>query len=96
MDEDINYNFLCYLGRKVHNDEIEAIYALTILVIPEIKKTLFRKKFLYKCNNCKTTNKFLWCLDNKGKKIYLERKNSPNTRFKADIADKPCFRLSEF
>ena len=157
MDEDINYNFLCYLGRKVHNDEIEAIYALTILekmyyqtsdkrfwewvefgdaidlledgityykydinkdnlcdyikekilldidlykeqlpdnffkmafcekcnklVIPEIKKTLFRKKFFYKCNNCKATSKFLWCLDNKGKNLYLERKNSPNTRF---------------
>ena len=22
IDEDINYNFLCYLGRKIHNDEI--------------------------------------------------------------------------
>ena len=31
IDEDINYNFLCYLGRKIHNDEIEAIYALNIL-----------------------------------------------------------------
>lgn len=169
MDEDINYNFLCYLGRKVHNDEIEAIYALTILekmyyqtndkrfwewvefgdavdlledgityykydinkdnlcdyikekilldidlykeqlpdnffkmafcekcnklVIPEIKKTLFIKKFFYKCNNCKATSKFLWCLDNKGKKLYLERKNSPNTRFNADIVDKPQIQV---
>ena len=46
------------------------------LVIPEIKKTLFKKKFFYKCNNCKATNgRFLWCLDNKGKKLYLERRN---------------------
>ncbi|WP_253686730.1 MULTISPECIES: hypothetical protein [unclassified Treponema] len=30
INENINYNFLCYLSRKIHNDEIEAIYALTI------------------------------------------------------------------
>jgi len=37
---------------------------------------LFKKKFFYKCNNCKAINsKFLWCLDNKGKKLYLERRN---------------------
>ncbi len=31
IDEDINYNFLCYLGRKTQNNEIESIYALKIL-----------------------------------------------------------------
>ena len=31
IDEDINYSFLCYLGRKTQNNEIESIYALTIL-----------------------------------------------------------------
>ena len=31
IDQDINYNFLCYLGRKTQSHEIESIYALKIL-----------------------------------------------------------------
>ena len=153
IDKDINYNFLCYLGRKVINNEIEAMYTLIILekiyyqtnderfwewvgfgdavdlledginctnyninkdnlddyikekilldvklykeklpdnffemgfcekcckfVIPEIKQTLFKRNITYKCSNCKKSNKkFLWCLDNKGKRLYLERRNN--------------------
>lgn len=151
IDKDINYNFLCYLSRKINNNEIEVMDALTIIeriyyqtnderfwewvifgeavslledgiydyvydinkdnlydyikekfildielfkkdlpdnfykmgfcekcnqfVIPEIKKNFFKKTIAYKCSNCsKINNKFLWCYDNKIKKLYLENK----------------------